>query len=69
MRKRARFHIRLPEPDAELVSSAARRLDFSLSEFVRRVTVSAAVEVLRGGSVPPPTPNVGQADGRSAVAG
>ena len=66
MHKRARLHVRWPEPDAALAAEAAHRLDMSLSELVRRATVNAAIEVLRSGAVPPPTETSGQADGRSS---
>jgi hypothetical protein len=65
MHKRARLHVRWPEPDAELVTSAARRLDMSISELVRRASVAAALAALGGRGAPPPTATTGQADGRS----
>jgi uncharacterized protein (DUF1778 family) len=55
MRHRARLQLRLPEATHDLVMAAARRLDMSASELVRRAVVAAAVEVLRGGPAPPPT--------------
>jgi len=55
MHKRERLHVRWPETDATLVRTAARKLDMSMSELVRRAAVAAAVEALRGGVVPPTT--------------
>jgi uncharacterized protein (DUF1778 family) len=56
MHKRERLHVRWAEADATLVRSAARKLDMSMSELVRRAAVSAAVDVLRRGVVPEPEP-------------
>ena len=66
MHKRSRLHVRWPEPDAHLVGTAARQVDMSVSEFVRRSTVAAALAVLSEGTVPPARATQGRADGRSA---
>ena len=63
--RNTRLHVRWREQDSTLVTTAARHLDLSVSELVRRATVAAAVDALRGGSAPPPTPSHGRADGRS----
>ena len=53
MYKRERLHVRWATPDAELVRAAVQKLDMSISEFVRRAAVAAAIEALHRGVVPP----------------
>lgn len=57
MYKRERLYVRWPAKDVEVVRTAAQKLDMSMSELVRRATLSAAVEALQRGTVPPAEPS------------
>ena len=52
MSKNSRLNVRLREGDASLLRAAAKRLEMSVSELVRRASVVAAVKAL--GVHPPP---------------
>lgn len=52
MRKRARFEFRIAIGHASLLHAAAERLDMTVSEFVRRAAVAAAVDALKRGAIP-----------------
>jgi uncharacterized protein (DUF1778 family) len=65
-----RLHLRIPREDGALLRLAARRLDMSMSELVRRASMTAALDIVVHGRTPALAPaGSPHRDARSVPAG